>query len=139
VSRVKVAEVAEFDAFAAGARRYAYREGEPRQRANLDCLSPAQLDDLRLAFRRIYDIDEHEEDRRNYNNQALIHQNHCQHGWERFLPWHRAYLYEFEQNLQDFVPDANAPVLGLHHAAVSAARSRPGMADPRGVEGLSDT
>jgi tyrosinase len=109
VSRVKVAEVAEFDAFAAGARRYAYREGEPRQRANLDCLSPAQLDDLRLAFRRIYDIDEHEEDRRNYNNQALIHQNHCQHGWERFLPWHRAYLYEFEQNLQDFVPDAMLP------------------------------
>ena len=49
------------------------------------------------------------EDRRNYNNQALIHQNHCQHGWERFLPWHRAYLYEFEQNLQDFDRDIMLP------------------------------
>jgi hypothetical protein len=26
----------------------------------------------------------------------LIHQNHHQHGWECFLPWYRAYLYEFE-------------------------------------------
>ena len=50
-----------------------------------------------------------EEDRRNFNNQALIHQNHCQHGWERFLPWHRAYLYEFEQNLQDFEPGLMLP------------------------------
>ena len=49
------------------------------------------------------------EDRRNFNNQALIHQNHCQHGWERFLPWHRAYLYEFEQNLQDFDRDIMLP------------------------------
>jgi tyrosinase len=109
VDRVRLEEVAEFEAFAAGARRYAYREGEPRQRANLDCLTEAQVDQLRLAFRTIYDLDDHEEDRRNYNNQALVHQNHCQHGWERFLPWHRAYLYEFEQNLQDFVPDVMLP------------------------------
>ena len=61
-----------------------------------------RLAELRQAFRTIYDLDDKVEDRRNYNNQALIHQNHCQHGWERFLPWHRAYLYEFEQNLQDF-------------------------------------
>src|SRR5262249_1625009 len=57
----------------------------------------------------IYDLNPAREDPRNYNNQALIHQNHCQHGWERFLPWHRAYLYEFEQNLQDFVPDVMVP------------------------------
>jgi tyrosinase len=109
VSRIRLEDVAEFAAFAAGARRYAYREGEPRQRANLDCLTPAQVDEVRLAFRRIYDINEKELDRRSYNNQALVHQNHCQHGWERFLPWHRAYLYEFEQNLQDFVPDVMLP------------------------------
>ena len=46
---------------------------------------------------------------RSYNNLALIHQNHCQHGWERFLPWHRVYLYEFEQALQDFCPDVTMP------------------------------
>jgi len=28
---------------------------------------------------------------------------------ERFLPWHRAYLYEFEQNLQDFAKDITVP------------------------------
>ena len=107
--RLKLADVAEFEAFAAGAKRYAYREGELRQRANLDCLTEPQIDELRRAFRTIYDINRKVEDRRNYNNQALIHQNHCQHGWERFLPWHRAYLYEFEQNLQDFVPDIMLP------------------------------
>src|SRR5262249_55594365 len=50
---VKLSEVAEFEAFATGAKRYAYREGEPRQRANLDCLSDAQVDELRDAFRTI--------------------------------------------------------------------------------------
>jgi tyrosinase len=108
-TRVKLAEIAEFEAFTTGARRYAYREGEPRQRANLDCLSEPEIERLRCAFRTIYDIDDKAADRRNYNNQALIHQNHCQHGWERFLPWHRAYLYEFEQNLQDFDRDIMLP------------------------------
>jgi tyrosinase len=100
---------AEFDVAPPGPRRYPYREGEPRQRANLDCLSEPELDALRAAFRRIYDLKKHPNDRRSYNNQALIHQNHCQHGWERFLPWHRAYLYEFEQNLQDFARDITLP------------------------------
>jgi tyrosinase len=106
VSRVRLAEVAEFPA---GPRRSPWREGEPRRRANIDCLDPDEVAALRLAFRRAYDIDKHVEDRRNYNNQALIHQNHCQHGWERFLPWHRAYLYEFEQNLQDLGWDGMLP------------------------------
>jgi tyrosinase len=108
-TRIKLAEVAEFEAFGTGAKRHAYREGEPRQRQNLDCMSPPEVERLRHAFRAIYDIDYKAEDRRNYNNQALIHQNHCQHGWERFLPWHRAYLYEFEQNLQDFEPGIMLP------------------------------
>ena len=106
--RAKVVEL-EFEVGQPGLRRYPYREGEPRQRANLDCLGEPEVDTLRDAFRRIYDLDQYPDDRRNYNNQALIHQNHCQHGWERFLPWHRAYLYEFEQNLQDFVRDITVP------------------------------
>ena len=108
VTHLKIADVAEFE-FAPGAKRYAYREGEPRQRQNLDCLSAQEIDRLRQAFRTLYDLDDKPEDRRNFNNQALIHQNHCQHGWERFLPWHRAYLYEFEQNLQDFDRDIMLP------------------------------
>jgi len=109
VSPAQVIDLAEFAVSDTGSRRYAYREGEPRQRQNLDCLSEPEVDRLRDAFRQIYDLDDREQDRRNYNNQALIHQNHCQHGWERFLPWHRAYLYEFEQNLQDFQKDITVP------------------------------
>ena len=107
--RAQVIDLAEFEVSNTDARRYAYREGEPRQRQNLDCMGEGEVDRLRDAFREIYDLDKHEEDRRNFNNQALIHQNHCQHGWERFLPWHRAYVYEFEQNLQDFKKDIMVP------------------------------
>ena len=71
--------------FAEGVNRQARRPGEPRQRANLDCLSEAQIERLRGAFRHLYDLNAWPEDRRSYNNKALIHQNHCQHGWERFL------------------------------------------------------
>jgi tyrosinase len=108
VTRLKLADVADFE-FATGARRYAYREGELRQRQNIDCMGNDEIERLRQAFRTLYDLDDKPEDRRNFNNQALIHQNHCQHGWERFLPWHRAYLYEFEQNLQDFDRDIMLP------------------------------
>lgn len=105
---ITVRELAEFGLAAEGQCR-PHRPGELKQRANLDCLSESEQDRLRRAFRQIYDLNDWSEDRRSYNNQALIHQNHCQHGWERFLPWHRAYLYEFEQNLQDFDPDITLP------------------------------
>lgn len=82
---------------------------ELRQRVNVDCMSEEELGQLREAMRRLYDLNKWPEDRRNYNNVALIHQNHCQHGWERFLPWHRVYLYELEQALQDQVPGVTMP------------------------------
>jgi tyrosinase len=83
--------------------------GELRQRMNLDCLTPDQLAQLRYAFRELYALNKWPRDRRSYNNLALIHQDHCQHGWERFLPWHRAYLYEFEQAMQDVCPGVTMP------------------------------
>lgn len=88
---------------------YKFRQGELRQRMNVDCLLPLQVEKLRFAFRELYALNKWPEDARNYNNLALIHQNHCQHGWERFLPWHRIYLYEFEQALQDHCPDVTMP------------------------------
>jgi len=106
--RVELSEVKEFGAIE-WPDWIASRPGTPRQRGNLDCMSETQLETLRCAFRYTYDLNKRVLDRRNYNNQALIHQNHCQHGWERFLPWHRAYLYEFEQNLQDFFPRVTLP------------------------------
>ena len=105
---VRVSEIAEFPVAADGYSP-ASGAGEPRRRMNIDCMSEPQLDRLRRGFRRLYELNKWPEDRRSYNNQALVHQNHCQHGWERFLPWHRAYLYEFEQNLQDFEPGLMLP------------------------------
>jgi tyrosinase len=88
---------------------YRYPYGEVKQRMNLDCLLPDQVALLRRAFREMYRLNKWPEDRRSYNNMALIHKNHCQHGWERFLPWHRIYLYEFEQVLQDVCPGVTMP------------------------------
>ena len=88
---------------------YKYQHGELRQRVNLDCMTPSQLENLRCAFRELYELNKWPLDTRNYNNLALIHQNHCQHGWERFLPWHRVYMYEFEKALQDLCASVTLP------------------------------
>jgi tyrosinase len=95
--------------YAGTANEYKYQHGELRQRMNIDCMTPLQLEKLRYAFREMYALNSWPEDTRSYNNVALIHQNHCQHGWERFLPWHRVYLYEFEQVMQEFCPDVTMP------------------------------
>ena len=49
------------------------------------------------------------QDERSFNYWARIHGNLCQHGWEEFLTWHRIYLYEFEQRLQDIDPAVTLP------------------------------
>ncbi|MEM7048505.1 MAG: tyrosinase family protein [Acidobacteriota bacterium] len=106
--RVEVVGEAVFDLHAAP-EEYAAQRGGLQQRMNIDCMSPSQVDKLRTAFRRLYDLNDWPEDSRNYNNLAQKHQDHCQHGWERFLPWHRIYLYEFEQALQDQCPGVTLP------------------------------
>jgi tyrosinase len=98
-----------FEVYEGSPNEYRYKYGELKQRTNLDCMSESQIEKLRWAFRELYRLNKWPEDRRSYNNIALIHQNHCQHGWERFLPWHRVYLYEFEQTLQDVCPDITMP------------------------------
>src|SRR5580692_2647857 len=104
-----VAEPEQFAYHAGGANEYMFERGELKQRMNIDCMDDTQLDKLRYAFRELYELNKWPEDSRSYNNLALIHQNHCQHGWERFLPWHRIYIYEFEQALQDRCPDVTVP------------------------------
>lgn len=100
---------AEYAEYAGLPNEYKFQNGELRQRMNIDCLTEPQLEQLRLAFREMYALNSWPEDARSYNNMAMIHQNHCQHGWERFLPWHRAYLYEFEQVMQDMCPGVTMP------------------------------
>jgi tyrosinase len=103
------AEARTFDVYEGSPNEYTYKYGELKQRMNIDCMSETDVDKLRSAFRKLYHLNKWPEDRRSYNNMALIHQNHCQHGWERFLPWHRIYLYEFEQALQDVCPGVTMP------------------------------
>lgn len=104
------ADVAQaFAEYQGSINEYRFQKGELRQRINIDCMTSAQLEKLRQGFKQIYALNDWPEDARSYNNMALIHQNHCQHGWERFLPWHRIYLYEFEQVIQEFCPDVTLP------------------------------
>lgn len=98
-----------FNVFSGAPNAYKAQHGELKQRMNIDCMTADQLDALRSAFRELYHLNKWPEDSRSYNNLALIHQNHCQHGWERFLPWHRVYLYEFEQAMQDHFPEVTMP------------------------------
>jgi tyrosinase len=98
-----------YAAFEGSPNQYKFQHGELKQRMNIDCLNDTQLLEVRCAFREMYDLNSWPQDVRSYNNLALIHQNHCQHGWERFLPWHRVYLYEFEQALQDHCANVTMP------------------------------
>jgi hypothetical protein len=52
-------------------------------------------------------------DSRGFGHLASIHgipePGYCEHGSQLFLPWHRAYLYFFEQALQDEVEGVAIP------------------------------
>jgi len=80
-----------------------------RNRKKVDSLSAGELAALRSAFAAVYAID----DDRGFAYHAGIHglplPIWCQHHTPLFLPWHRAYLYHFEQALQDQVPDVTLP------------------------------
>lgn len=74
-----------------------------RHRPNIEEMTEAQIEALRDAFADMQKI----QDDRGYAYYAGQHglplPKECRiaHGWPAFLPWHRAYLYEFEQALRD--------------------------------------
>ena len=79
-------------------------------RKNVECLSPEEKARLRAVIRKMRCYDAfHQYDQRSFRYWADIHANNCQHGWEQFLPWHRLYLYNFEQQMQDFDPAVTLP------------------------------
>jgi tyrosinase len=84
--------------------------GKVKVRKNIECLSADELARLRrvLKVMRCYD-DFHQYDQRSFRYWADIHANNCQHGWEQFLPWHRMYLYHFEQQMQDVDASVTLP------------------------------
>jgi tyrosinase len=72
-------------------------------------LSDVELAALREAFRRVQE----RQDSRGFGHFASIHgipePGYCEHGNQLFLPWHRGYLYHFEQALQDEVAGVTLP------------------------------
>lgn len=80
-----------------------------RVRKEIGSLSDDELQRLRNAIACMNTYNEHRLDERSYDYWASIHANSCQHGWEQFLPWHRLYLYFFEQMLQDFDESITLP------------------------------
>ena len=86
-------------------------------RRRIQNISPSDLQNLRSAYSQMMTI----RDNRGYNYLAGIHgvpQWYCWHHQRRrrfnlalrlFLPWHRAYLYMFEQAAKDNVPDVYVP------------------------------
>jgi tyrosinase len=75
-------------------------------------------------------------DRRNWRNQALIHQNSCPHGNWFFLPWHRAYLIAFERICRQLSGNASFALpywdwsANPQIPAVFAAQNFGGQANP---------
>jgi tyrosinase len=85
------------------------RVGDIKHRKNADALSPDELAALREAFRRVMD----KQDSQGFGHFASIHgipePGFCEHRNQLFLPWHRGYLYHFEQALQDEVEGVTLP------------------------------
>ncbi len=83
--------------------------GDIKQRKRLSTLSEEELTALREAFRLAKEIS----DSRGFGHFASLHgfpePGYCEHGNQLFLPWHRGYLYYFEQSLQDLVPGVTLP------------------------------
>jgi len=87
----------------------AHDTGTLKARKNVEFLGPEELRRLRAAIRQMKSLDQYPQDDRSFAYWARIHANQCQHGWEEFLTWHRAYLYGFEKQLQDIDSTVTLP------------------------------
>jgi tyrosinase len=83
--------------------------GKIKIRKNIDYLTADELQRFRKAVAQMKSLDQYQQDERSFGYWARIHANQCQHSWEQFLTWHRAYLYFFEQQLQDIDPTVTLP------------------------------
>jgi tyrosinase len=83
--------------------------GGVKVRKNVKFMEPEELQRFRNALATMMSLDAFEQDERSFGYWARIHANQCQHSWEQFLTWHRAYLYFFEQRLQDVDPAVTLP------------------------------
>ncbi len=77
-----------------------------RIRKNVESLTDAEQRRLLSAVTQLKAV---ADPAKNYTHFASIHGHSCPHGCELFLPWHRAYIYEFESALRAFEPDVTLP------------------------------
>jgi tyrosinase len=114
-----IAAGAALESLAAGTARFAVDPGPTnanrlannslKVRKNVNFLTPDELARFRNAVAKMKSLDRFEQDERSFGYWARIHASQCQHSWEQFLTWHRAYLYFFEQQLQDIDPTVTLP------------------------------
>ena len=83
--------------------------GRLKQRQNVLHLDETEVAELRAAVQELKDLNRWPQDMRNYDSWAQLHGDECPHGWSIFLPWHRMYLWGFEQALQDRYPNVTLP------------------------------
>lgn len=77
-------------------------------RKNIESIQGEELTQLQEGYRRMQAI----YDNRGFNYIAGFHgvpNNYCPHNTKLFLPWHRAYMYYFEQYLQDRIEGLAVP------------------------------
>jgi tyrosinase len=115
------------NAFLAGA-------GARKMRKNVKNLTADELGRYRHAIRQMKKLDGTPRDRRSYVYWAQIHGDQCQHGWEEFLTWHRAYLYSFELALQDIDPTITLPYWDWPQDAENVANSMEEMGSKTAVD-----
>jgi tyrosinase len=114
-----IAAMAQIQSLAAGTTKFAVDAGPAnanrqaknslKVRKNINFLTPEELARFRKALAKMMSLDKYEQDERSFGYWARIHASQCQHSWEQFLTWHRAYLYFFEQQLQDIDPTVTLP------------------------------
>ena len=137
VAHLKLADVAEFGV-ETGAQRYAYREGEPRQRQQSRLPGEPQLERLREAFRDIYDLDERD------RGPAQLQQPGADPSeplpaWLGALPALASRLsLRVRAEPAGLRAATHAPLLGLDDAAVSAGRADKRLHHSAGLQGLPD-
>ncbi len=113
---------------------YFEEAGGIKTRKNVRCLSEVELQRYRDALRDMNSYNQYYYDERSFDFWARIHANSCQHGWEEFLPWHRVYLYEFEQRLQDINPTITIPYWEWSYYDANVDISIEDSKDPDGLD-----
>lgn len=93
----------------AASNQFRDETGKPKIRQNIEFLSTEELQRFRNAIARMKSFDNYYQDERSFGYWGRIHGSFCQHAWEEFLTWHRAYLHLFEQQLQDIDPTVTLP------------------------------